>query len=375
MKCPRCGSEDLFPIGNRYYCRHCISFNRVFCDDVIEKRVIHTSNVHVTYHMGFSLSPAQQKISDRLIENYEKKKDTLIMAVCGSGKTEMSFGVISHVLNTGGRVCFTIPRRALCIELYERFKECFRGVEIGLIYGGHIEHLDAPFIICTAHQLYRFVNTPFDLLLMDEADAFPFYGDDVLEAMFHQCVGGCFVKMSATLTSCDIHDEDILIMNRRYHGHDLPVPHIRLLPKPFWFVYLRALIKQMLTKKQKVLVYVPRKEDLAYYAKHLKHFKVAGVSSHTPEINNYVDALRNGEIEVLITTTILERGVTIDNAQAIVMEASHLIFDERTLMQIAGRVGRKIGHEEGSVIFVDRYISKEEIACVKTTKKLNAMNV
>jgi competence protein ComFA len=325
--------------------------------------------------MGFSLSPAQQAISDHLIDNYNKKKNTLIMAVCGSGKTEMSFGVISYVLNHDGRVCFTIPRRALCIELYERFKECFEGCEIGLIYGGHLEHGEAPFIICTAHQLYRFVSTPFDLLLMDEADAFPFYGDDVLEAMFMQCVGGCFVKMSATLTSHDIHDEDILIMNRRYHGHDLPIPHIRLLPKPFWFLYLRVVIKKMLAAKQKVLVYVPRREDLAYYAKHLKCFKVAAVSSHTPDINKYVDELRTGKVEVLLTTTILERGVTIDNAQAIVMEASHLIFDERTLMQIAGRVGRKIGHEDGLVIFCDRYISKEERACVKTTKKLNTMNV
>ncbi|HAN57397.1 MAG TPA: hypothetical protein DCQ45_00250, partial [Erysipelotrichaceae bacterium] len=66
---------------------------------------------------------------------------------------------------------------------------------------------------------------------------------------------------------------------------------------------------------------------------------------------------------------------TLTNAQAIVMEASHPIFDERTLMQIAGRVGRKIGYEEGDVIFCDSYVSKAMILCISTIKKLNRMNV
>lgn len=330
----------------------------------------------VSYHLDFTLSPAQQAISDKLITNYQNHQSTLIMAVCGSGKTEITFAVIAYVLNHGGRVCFTIPRKALCQELYTRFQEAFSHLTIGLFYGGMQKHPEASFIICTTHQLYRFTSTPFDLILMDEADAFPYYGDPVLEHMFDLCVGHVFIKMSATLTSADIHDEQVLIMNRRYHGHDLPVPHIRLLIKPLAMLYLYARLRRYKKLGAKVLIYVPTINRLPYYLKYLKpFFRVAAVSSHSDDITRQLTALKEGQLDALITTTILERGVTVTNAQAIVMEASHPIFDERTLMQIAGRVGRKIGYEEGDVIFCDSYVSKAMILCISTIKKLNRMDV
>lgn len=377
MKCPRCGNTTSFyELNGRYYCRDCIAFNRVFVDESHEKRVIQVPPQKVSYHLNFTLSTRQQEISQRLIVNYRKKRNTLIMAVCGSGKTEISFGVIAYVLNHGGRVCFTIPRKALCIELYDRFVDAFDAITIGLFYGGMQKHPEASFIICTTHQLYRFVETPFDLILIDEADAFPFYGDRVLNAFFDQCVGGVFIKMSATLTSSDIHDEDVLIMNRRYHGHDLPVPHVRLLPHPLDLFYLIYLVKKLSSRSQKILIYVPTKACLPYYVKRLSpFFKVAGVSSLSSDMNERLDDLRAGHLDALITTTILERGVTITNVQAIVMQASHPIFDERTLMQISGRVGRKIGYEDGLIIFCDRYFSKEMKQCIKTIKKLNRMSV
>lgn len=375
MKCPRCGMSDgMYPLGDRYYCRRCLAFGRIFDDWQLERRVVKTSVHHVSYHLNFSLSPAQQAISEALITHYQHHENTLLLAVCGSGKTEISFGVISYALNHGGRVCFCIPRKALCVELYERFNECFDGITIGLVYGDCKKYADADFIICTTHQLYRYIATPFDLLLIDEADAFPFYGDAVLNHFFDLCTGGVFIKMSATLREEDIHDEKVLILNRRYHGFDLPVPQKRILPRFLWVPYLLYEIRKMLKNDEKILVYVPVFADLDYYQRRLGRFcRLQGVSSHTPDINRYVDQLRNGVLDVLLTTTILERGVTITNAQVLVIHASHPIFDDRTLMQIAGRVGRKIGYEQGRVLFIDQYTSKEMKKCIRTIKKLNAL--
>ena len=378
MKCPRCGNEDssyFVTVRGRTYCRACIKFGRIYTDEKIEKRIIVNKLEEVTYHLSFTLSPRQNEISLQLIECFKNKWNALVLAVCGSGKTEVSFGVIAYALSKGKRVCFCVPRKALCIELYHRFKEHFEGIEIGLIYGGVCECEQASFIVCTTHQLYRFVKTPFHLILLDEADAFPFYGNQVLESLFNKCNGGIFIKMSATLTSEDIHDEKLFIMNRRYHGHKLPVPRCCIMPTFCWNLFLLYMLRKYV-KKHPVLIYVPTRKSVMKYVSFLSHFYlVRGVCALSSDINEKLSLLKNRKIDLLVTTTILERGITIEDVYCIVINAAAAIYDERTLMQIAGRVGRKPGYEEGDVLFIDRVKSKEMKVCIKTIEKLNRMSV
>ena len=55
----------------------------------------------------------------------------------------------------------------------------------------------------------------------------------------------------------------------------------------------------------------------------------------------------------MVTTSVLERGVTLKNLQVIVLHADEEnIYDAATLIQIAGRVGRKKGFEKGDVLFL-----------------------
>ena len=376
MKCPRCGNRDPHLIGQlngRYYCRACIQFNRQFLDEQhFDKPQIQTVHETVTYHLDFVLSTQQQKISDQLILNYERGINTSVMAVCGSGKTEMTYAVIAKVINRGGRVCFAIPRRALCVELYERIKAHFSGISIGLFYGGCHLHYDAPLIVCTTHQLYRFVDNPFELVLLDEADAFPYYKDRVLQAILKSCVKRCCIKMSATLCDDDQKDGEILIMNRRYHGANLPLPHILLVPRRYWLSLIKKKINQMIKEQKRILIYVPLIADVPQYVQLLRPwFRVKGVSSHSSGINEAVSMLRDDQIDVLVTTTILERGMTVENVQVFVMNASHKIYDERTLMQIAGRVGRSVNFPSGDIYFIDQCFSKEMKSCIATINSLN----
>lgn len=377
MKCPRCGNQDpryFAQMHGRIYCRKCIQFNRVFIDED-QREETNISQIHASYSLKFTLSKRQQEISDALVTNYERKVNTLVMAVCGSGKTEITYQVICHVINAGKRVCFALPRKALVEELYERMLQAIQGIAIGCLYGGKKINEDAPLIICTAHQLYRYCDKPFALLLMDEADAFPFYGDEVLNHIFHRCYSRCFIKMSATLVSSDIHQEDVLIMNRRYHQHDLPLPTIRRCPKICDWLLMKRIVHLFIQQGKVALIYVPRVEDLHYYQHKLKHVRSACVSSSTPHINQLIDKLRNHQLDVLFTTTILERGITVDDVQVIVMNASHPIFDERTLMQIEGRVGRSMEHYDGEVIFIAETISQEMKKCISTIHYLNNLSV
>ena len=56
-------------------------------------------------------------------ETFINKKNSLIYAVCGAGKTELVYQTMAYALEQGLQVGFTIPRRDVVIELEKRIKE------------------------------------------------------------------------------------------------------------------------------------------------------------------------------------------------------------------------------------------------------------
>ncbi|MDQ7861633.1 helicase-related protein [Peribacillus frigoritolerans] len=73
------------------------------------------------------------------------------------------------------------------------------------------------------------------------------------------------------------------------------------------------------------------------------------VHSRHPDRKEKVMALRNGLVPGLLTTTILERGVTIERLEVAVIGAEHEVFSDSALVQIAGRVGRSFANPSGTV--------------------------
>ena len=80
---------------------------------------------------------------------------------------------------------------------------------------------------------------------------------------------------------------------------------------------------------------------------------------------------RNQKNGIIITTTILERGVTIPNVEICVFQAQHAVFDEASLIQIAGRAGRTMEYPRGEVLFLAKNQSDAMDACVKKIKEAN----
>ena len=81
--------------------------------------------------------------------------------------------------------------------------------------------------------------------------------------------------------------------------------------------------------------------------------------------------VREKKHHVIITTTILERGVTYKDLQVFVYKTSEYIFDKATLIQIAGRVGRTIDCPFGDVYFLSTKLSKDMKEAVREIKKYN----
>ena len=72
--------------------------------------------------------------------------------------------------------------------------------------------------------------------------------------------------------------------------------------------------------------------------------------------------MRDGDYDFLVTTSILERGVTFPEIDVYVLGADDPVFSSSALVQIAGRAGRSQSRPTGRVVFgliviVDKLIS------------------
>lgn len=374
MKCPRCNTTDpkyFYKIGSKYYCRRCIGFNRTYVDSKLQAKDISFPKTNVYYSLDYSLSDRQKEIATQLIKNYNQGQDGVVLAVCGSGKTEIIYDILVEVLNKGGRVCLAIPRKSLVVELANRIQSQFKNIQPELFYGGYTGNLNGQLIICTTHQLYRFYQA-FDLLILDETDAFPYYRQPLLNDLLKQSVRGNIVYMSATLTQDDFSNVGFYVLNRRYHQVDLPVPVFKTLPKFYWLIYIEKYIRKC---THPLLIFVPKIEDFKVFKVKFKNKKFACISSKTSNPHFYIQQLKEGQIDFIVTTTILERGVTIADVQVLVYNASHSVFNAETLIQIAGRVGRNPMFPSGEVIFISNFKSKAIKICIQRITQLNKMDV
>ncbi|MCQ2753263.1 MAG: DEAD/DEAH box helicase [Bacilli bacterium] len=353
--CPRCGNKDARYFGYRnghVYCRLCVTFQgKEVGDYAIEDR-------HTEASLTYPLSPAQKVIADQILHNYEVNKSTLIHAVCGSGKTELVYQVISASLSAGKHVGFAVPRREVVIDLYPRFKGAFPDRSVVAVYGGHTESLTGDIILLTTHQLYRY-RQYFDLLILDEIDAFPFKDSTLLINLFHQAVKGSFVMMSATppdevVNYFKSRNLPILALHTRYHQHPLPVPLVKIRVGYFKIFYLIKMIKRYTRDHKQVMIFAPTIDECeeVYHLLHLFLRHGAHVHSHCQRRVDIIHRFKNHEFNYLLTTSVLERGVTIKDVQVIIYHADHNMYQKGVLIQIAGRVGRKIDAPTGEVIFL-----------------------
>ncbi len=99
--------------------------------------------------------------------------------------------------------------------------------------------------------------------------------------------------------------------------------------------------------------------------------EIEAVHAEDPKRKEKVQKMRAKGISMLLTTTILERGVTFPNIDVAVIGAEDSIFTESALVQIAGRAGRSKDHPDGMVTFF-HYGKTEEM--LKAKRQILMMN-
>ena len=345
-------------LNGKQYCRRCISFK----GEEAEHKPPYPKKAPI--HLEYELSPEQEELSHKLVENYKKSIDSLVFAVTGSGKTEIVLGTIKYAIGEGKKVGFAVPRRDVAIELYERFKNIFIRNVITLLYGGHTGVLEGDLICLTTHQLFRY-NNYFDLLIMDEIDAFPYKGNKTLQAICRRAVKGNYILLSATPSKEFVKDfkkkgGDVLELNIRFHRHPLPVPESIIDNKLSLFFKLVKLVKLFKKQNKPVFIFSPTIEICERIYNLLNLFIKGGECVHSKRNNRsqIINNFKKRKFCYLVTTAVLERGVTVKDLQVIVYRADHSIYDSASLIQISGRAGRKKEAPEGRVIYLAERFTK-----------------
>jgi len=333
------------------------------------------------------LSEGQQTASDKVVEAVTQNGTCLVWAVCGAGKTEVLFHGIAVAVTEGKRVCIATPRTDVVLELAPRIRQAFPKVSIVALYGHSEEkHMCAQLVISTTHQLMRYQQT-FDAIIVDEVDAFPYSMDASLQYAVEKSrkLSSALVLLTATPSQKlqkDAYAKKLpyVTIPARFHRHPLPVPRFQWvgnwkkqfqnnrIPAPLLNWY-----KEKLQTKTPFLIFFP---NIEFMNKYLPLFQeeysgLQAVYAEDPLRKEKVVKLRNEQTLGLLTTTILERGVTIPRLHVAVIGAEEEIFTESALVQIAGRVGRSAEHPTGDIVFF--HYGKTR-AMVKAVKQIRAMN-
>ena len=390
LSCQRCGSqieeEWHLPIG-AFYCRECLIMKRIRSDQKLYYFPQECFPKQDVLKWSGQLTPFQERVSQGLLQAVDKKEATLVHAVTGAGKTEMIYQVVAKVIDQGGAVCLASPRIDVCLELHKRLQNDF-ACEIALLHGESDPYFRTPLVVATTHQLLKFYQA-FDLLIVDEVDAFPYVDNPVLYHAVNNCVKENGLRIFLTATSTDELDRKVkqgelkrLSLPRRFHGNPL------IVPKPIWLSNFNKYIeKNGLPPKLKLYIEKQRKTayPLLIFASEIKkgeklkeilqakfpNEKIGFVSSITEDRLEQVQAFRDGELTMLISTTILERGVTFPRIDVFVVEANHQLFTKSSLIQIGGRVGRSMDRPTGELIFFHDGLNLSINRAIKEIKQMN----
>ena len=375
MICPRCLNEDpnyFYEGSNGIYCRKCIKFKRQLINEETSIPDVYIKDDSYNYQLEYELTSHQKIISDKLSEliMYD---DVLIHCVCGAGKTEIVLKSISDALKRKQKVAFAISRRQVVLEIYHRLSNIFKNAKVIPICQGYTEDLEGDLIVCTTHQLYRFPKT-FDLLILDEPDAFPYKGDEVLKGIALNSVKGNMIYSTATLDDYlinRINNNTIkyLTLNKRPHTYPLPYPKVIT---SFKLKLHYELIKFIKSHDQLIIVFVPTKKLAIKLSKlYANVFSCNYINSDSIDKDIIIDKFKKFEYKVLFATTVLERGITIPNVLVVIMYGEHIVFDEASLIQMLGRVGRSFNAPTGDCLILN---NRKNITTIKALKEINRAN-
>ncbi|NLL53059.1 MAG: DEAD/DEAH box helicase family protein [Peptococcaceae bacterium] len=409
-RCERCGNEDCYQIWPSYYgntatCLSCKSIGPLNSLQVIyrsheetlkrEKEKKAGSTTFTSSEQDWQFTPAQCSAAAdlQLFARDPLAKEALVWAACGAGKTEITFPVIGQYLEHSQSVLYAAPRLDVVHDIQPRLQKFFNPCKVKVMSGlSPPDWTACPLTVATTHQVLKF-SRAFDLIILDEMDAYPYAGNQVLEYGLKQALKrtGKTIYLSATpsasiLAKVGRQECFLTRLPARFHGYPLPVPEFLKIKAPKIsegripgsrsLLAIGDYLRELLFEGQ-LFVFVPTVSLVNIWVQALsllfKDKKITGSWSSDPDRKRKVASFTSGNSDVIVCTSILERGITVHKAQAVVLYADHALYDVRALVQMAGRVGRTAACPQGRVLFIAGKQTKEITAAIKWIEEQNEL--
>ncbi|WP_082034099.1 DEAD/DEAH box helicase [Cohnella kolymensis] len=418
LHCRRCGSHEdkmrrtyCAACGNMCaYCEACLTLGRSRECELLVIGAPDHSQVGLPGPAAtpdliqrWGLSPAQSAAAGAALQFISRPhaesatpQNFLLWAVTGAGKTEMIFPLLDAVLSKGGRALVATPRRDVVLELAPRLAKAFPNRTMTTLYGGSKERWESgDLTVATTHQLLRFQEA-FDLVIIDELDAFPYHNDPMLQFAANKCCKkfGSTLFLSATPPAAM---QRAAARGRlpcarvpvRFHQHPLPVPKRMAMPPATRWLSKRKLpshvakpITESIRRGAQIFLFVPYVRQVAPLVNLLRDCSpqlgiepqhIDGTSSKDLQRADKVTFFRNRTIQLLVTTTILERGVTVPKSDVFVLDADNPLFDSASLVQMAGRAGRSAEDPHGRVYFASNSLTISQRGAIRQIRSMNRL--
>ncbi len=313
------------------------------------------------FEMDFPYEPTEDQVRSlaEIKEDMEKPKpmDRLLCGDVGYGKTEVAVRAAFKAVMDGKQVAFLVPTTILAQQHYETFIERIQDfpVEVQMMSRFRTakeikqtkEGLKSGFvdIVIGTHKLLSkdVVYKDLGLLIVDEEQRF---------GVTHK------EKIKALKTNVDVLTLTATPIPRTLHMSLLGVRDLSVIETPpenrfpvqtYVLEYQQNFIKEAmdreLARNGQVFYLYNRVQTIYQKAEQLEmmlpsaRIAVAHEQMSERELEETMLAFINGEYDVLVTTTIIETGVDVPNANTLIIEDADK-FGLSQLYQLRGRVGR-----------------------------------
>jgi len=369
-----------------------------------EKKGVTKNSFHIRPHpkceelvesLPFPLTNAQNKVWKEIKEDLlsEKSMSRLVQGDVGSGKTVLAALALFLVALNGYQGCLMVPTEVLAQQHYESLKKMFLpfGIGVELLTGSmtakqkreayeRIKMQEVDVIIGTHALIQEKVEySKLGLVVTDEQHRF---GVKQREILSEKGESPHVLVMSATpiprtLAIILYGDLDISVVDE-LPANRLPIKNCVVDTGYRSTAY--NFIKREVEKGRQAYVICPMVEEsetieaenvLEYTEKLREHLdpdiQIAYLHGKmkAKEKNDIMESFSKGEIQVLVSTTVVEVGVNVPNATVMMIENAER-FGLAQLHQLRGRVGR--GEHQSYCILVSGSKQKE------TMERLEILN-
>lgn len=301
-----------------------------------------------------------QIIAIKDVKNDMEKDVPMNRLICGDvafGKTEIAFIAAFKVINSGRQVVMLCPTTLLAKQHYERAVERFNGFDVKIALFtrfttnkqisediNEIKEGKVHFVIGTHKALNKkIIYKDLGLLIIDEEQRF---GVEQKEKIKIANKDVDVLTLSATPIPRTL---QLSLAGMRSISLITTAPINRAPIQTFLIEYNERFIVEVISRElgrrgQTFYLYndvITMPEKINKLRSSLPNARIEGVHGQMDKmlIDEIMNDFYNGNIDVLVTTTIIENGIDVSNANLIIVENADK-FGLAQLYQIKGRVGR-----------------------------------